>query len=475
MAKKKDPEQAQDPGVSRTPGDTEPSVTQSVPDEEGGSTSERNTEGDGAPSREQPGEHRVPASGQDPEDNTETTAEGQSGDEKLVAEQPFEQEKVPEVNPDPIDPYYRAPSYANGASWTGPSTLTSKPTKSLNPAVVLGSLGVILVIMAVGLLIAIFSGVGGGEILTVTAGLCVLVVALVLGYAALWNLKVGWFVGASAVAAVALVPVVVLGNSLASYQQIESSISSEIAYEEAYQDAYFEVASFEDDLFSRIADREPEFTFYDWQGHPMAIASETAVIDMTTEDFENVDSDAFIETVASINAFAGANVYVLLPADTTPLIYDDGSVNSTFIATRWEQAGQMDRLEATGWIATHSQGDLNQLDTVWDLNLYSGNSREIQINVHAENSTITFIQVAEPDPRGQLVSVTTSGTDDPQSDSQSTDLSAEQSAVREAEEALARAKEAEEAKRAALEAEIAEKQAELKKLEEATSATEGQE
>ncbi len=379
------------------------------------------------------------------------------------------------------DPYYRAPSYTGESAWSTPPTMALKPTESLSAPITLGAMGAVLVIMAIGLLIAIYSGVNGGEILQVSAGLCVLVVAAILGYAALKNLKVGWFVGASAAASVAIVPVVALGANLSSYTV---GVATDQAYYESSQESpYFEVASFEDDLFNRIAEKDPEFTFYDWPGHPMAIAGGMAVIDLTTADFQNIDP------TVSLHAFSGAEVYILIPSGATPLIYDDGSVDSVFIATRWDQTGQVERTEATGWITTHSQGDLDQLSTVWDLGNYSSNAGEysydvqeysgyvpeISINIHAEYSTIIFIQVADPDPRTQLPEVSSLGTDSQQSGAQSGDLSAEEAAVRQAEEALAKAKAAQEARRIELSDEIAEKQAELEKLEEVTSNSEGQE
>lgn len=442
MAKKKEPEQPQEPDINQSPDDEqlplEPETTL--------------------------------------EDDLDTTVLNPS----VEADVPPAEETAFTGTTTGTDPYYRAPSYADESTWSAPAATSPKPIKSLSTPMTLGAVGVIFVIMAIGLLIAIYSGVNGGEILTVTAGLCVVVIALVLGYAALRNLKVGWFAAASAVTAVALVPVVALGASLANYSTV--SASDQTYYESSYESMYFEVASFEDDLFNRIADNDPEFTFYDWPGHPMAVAGETAVIDLTTTDFDEVDP------VVSVNAFGGSEVYVLIPSGVTPLIYDDGSVDSTFIATRWDQAGQVERTEATGWITTHSQGDLDQLSTVWDLGNYSSNAGEysygvqeysgyvpeISINIHAEYSTIIFIQVADPDPRTQLQKLAITGTGDQQSGAQSGDLSAEELGVQEAEEALARAKAAEEAKRVALQDEIAEKQAELKKLEEASSVTEGQ-
>lgn len=390
--------------------------------------------------------------------------------EEVRAAAPSVDESVPAYSapegslpPAPGD-YYRAPNYVGNPAWAPPTAPIAPRPQPIPTAISVGAFGGILVIMALGLLFAMWSGYRGSEVMISAAGLCLLVVAGVLTYAALQGLRAGGFVAVSLVGALVMAPIVGMTATLAPRTTWESSASVALpsAYSSGYdEDTTFSRFSVSDSFLEQVQSitQGRGTNYYSAENRNLVLDGSSdptlKVLDLTSARYLG----GYDGLPWSIEIFSGQQLAVLIPKDADPHIYDDNSMGTDFIATRWDSPNQRDRDEAQGWIFPGQEGNLDYLDGLWQRAAQTPYN-SIFINVHGQDSRVWFIQVGDEsltEPAKGTQAGGTAGTNqDPQSGPQSGGLSAKEAPEKESAEM--------EKKRSELEAAIAQKQAELDKL-----------
>lgn len=132
--------------------------------------------------------------------------------------------------------FYSAPPRVAPSMFGPPLPAPKPPRPLLNNTVGLAALGAILIIAAVGLAIGSATDYGGHNVVVATAGLCVLVAAIVLAYAAIRGLRPGWFLGVSIAGAVLLFPVLGFATTMVSGGFATSSVlEASVSYETSNQ------------------------------------------------------------------------------------------------------------------------------------------------------------------------------------------------------------------------------------------------
>lgn len=305
--------------------------------------------------------------------------------------------------------YYTAPEYVGASPWATSATKIPPPRPSVSAVITVATLGITMLIMGLGLAISIAFGHGNNEILLSAAGVCLLVVAAVLAYAGLKGLNAGWFIAASVIGAFMFGPVVMLAGSI-TYNQ--SNYVDETVSWSGNASIPLQSVTRTDNLLTEtvIPGGDPNVGFLNPTATVIELSGNKYVLDLTGASPND-------ENNWSITTFSGTELTVLIPDDAYVHIYDDGSIESEFVATTWDSPNQTTRIETTGWIANYQEGNLDLLSDIWSNN-YS--DLELFINIHADLSKITFVRVANPDPRTLDDSETTpqSGSEEAQSGDQ---------------------------------------------------------
>lgn len=328
------------------------------------------------------------------------------GDEGLAEGRRGSAGSEPFAAPAPPSPYYTAPQYAAPWGWR----TTSKATlPRISTAVMLGAFGSILVVMALGLWIAIATGPSGRLVLVSSAGICLLIVAAVLAYAALRGLSAKWFLVASAIGAFALGPVVGNGVSIAQHQSYEAEMAAVTVSGSttAYSPQMVQV---EDQLLATglRPDDSPQYAHYDWTQFSVFADHEDVVLDLTSapQGVPSLPSDY------TIFATSGSQVIVLMRPDQVPMVWTDGETTSQIAATIWTEPGQTTRQELIDWAS--SEDPSGAALEFWAP--YNGDWDWTSLDIQAYDSKVLLVQVADPAVRETAV---TTGSDEwPQSDNE---------------------------------------------------------